>query len=91
MAAGFQSLPPVPLGLSAPSVGPLKAGLRSLLAFWAGGAGSGVIIPPEPVPPPVAAHGAGMEQYRQHLREQAIALDDEEILLILSEAIGVID
>jgi hypothetical protein len=32
-----------------------------------------------------------MEQYRQHLRQQAIAIDDEEILLILSEAFGVIE
>jgi hypothetical protein len=91
MAAGFRSLPPVPLGPLAPPVGPLKAGYRSLLALWTGGACSGgIIIPPTPEPPSLA-HGAGMEQYRQHLRQQAIALDDEEILLILSEAIGVIE
>lgn len=37
MSAGFRSLPPVPLGIQAPS-GVSKAGYRSLLAPWIGGA-----------------------------------------------------
>jgi hypothetical protein len=53
-----------------------------------------VVTPPVPEAP--VAHGGGMaqKQYRKAplpTREQAIALDDEELLLILSEAIGVIE
>lgn len=65
-------------------------GYQSFLAFWMGGARGGTFIPPEPVPP-VAAHGAGMEQYRQHMKQQALALDDEEMLLIISELVGAIE
>jgi hypothetical protein len=48
-----------------------------------------IIIPEIPETP--AVHGRGMERYKEALRQQAVGIDDEEILLILSEAIGVID
>ena len=50
-----------------------------------------VVVPPEPEPPSLA-HGAGMSRgYQEAFRQQAIAIDDEEILLILSEALPTID
>jgi hypothetical protein len=51
------------------------------------------VVPIPPEPEPVTVHGAGMSRgyVVEAFRQQAIALDDEEILLILSEAIPVID
>jgi hypothetical protein len=67
----------------------LQAGSTALNAIVDDFVAGDFFIPPEPEPPSLA-RGPGMEQYRQHLRQQAVALDDEELLLILSEAFGVI-
>lgn len=78
MAAGFRSLPPVPLGIAIPRRGPA---VRGMLAFWMGGACAPFLpvppIPPEPPKPPALVSAEGPPFAGRPF------IDDEELIEFL--------
>jgi hypothetical protein len=77
MATGFRAL--LPFGLSTPAT-VATVGVRSLLAFWMGGAGvdSGV-VPPTPTPTPAGRVKGGIPARRRRRERVYIELDDRTL------------
>jgi hypothetical protein len=83
MAEGFRTL--LPLGLSRP-VTVTAVGVRGLLAFWMGGAGTDGQVAPEPTPTPSVDQVKGGIPARKRRRERVYIKLDDRTLWFANEA-----